>query len=218
MANRLLTMLTVACLLVVATVTVANAQGRLETLNIDMSMKMDAIGNGVMTMKYTLNAAQYQGWLNKYGGNQALLRRDMSKFVSQYETRDWTVEEKPMDRTITISLTVLGCVLHKQGGAFEFRVPKQWRGGERTGTTFSYNYVEAAGGGAVSQTNVKLILPETASNFLEDKSETGDRVIQYSAPVPGSGRRMALWFGIVALIAGAGGIAASFRSPQPKRA
>ncbi len=176
------------------------AQG-LQTLNIDQAMRIDATGDGAMTIKFTLTAEQFQKWQMKFGQNQAFLRREMQKFVSQYETRDWEVQEKQMDRTETIALKILGAVIHKGGGLFEFRVPKQWRGGERTGSTFAYNYVESMGPGAVTQTNVKLILPESASRFTEEKAETGDRIIQYTLPTAGY-RAMAPWLGLLLLIPG----------------
>lgn len=169
----------------------------LETVNVSNVMKISPVGDGVMTLTFTLTARQFAGWQNKYGQDQGLLKRDMNNnYVGQFETTDWDVKIDAMNRTITVSVKVRGAVVPRGGGVFEFRVPKAWRGGERNGTTYSYNFVEPLGGGVVGQTNAKLVLPETASHFVEDKSETGDPVIQYKVPTPGMAGAVMLWAGI----------------------
>lgn len=186
----------------------------LATMNLEETMKVDAIGDGVMTIKMGFNAEQYLGWQSKYGQNPSLLKRDMGKFVSQYETSDWDVQQNQMERKVTISVKIRGCVIHKGGGLFEFRVPKQWRGGDRSGNVYSYNFVEAAPGGGVIQNNVKLILPESASHFAEDKSESGDPIVQYSVPIGGAGKVL-LWFGVGLMAIGAvlAGVSFLIRGP-----
>jgi hypothetical protein len=163
------------------------------TITIDQNLKLDDLGNGTMTLKLTLTGLQFQNWQARYGQNQSLLKRDMSKYVSQFLTTDWDVQEKQMDRVVQISCKFKGAVLHKGGGVYEFRVPKQWRGGERNGTVYSYNYIEPSGA-AIVQTNVKLMLPENASNFAEDKAENGERIVQYTVPVDRMGKLL-LWGG-----------------------
>jgi hypothetical protein len=189
-----------AICLIVAAHSGAFAQGDVETLNIDQSLTVDRIGDGVMVLKFTLTAAQFQNWQGKYGQNQSLLRRDLVKFVSQFETHDWSVDQNQMDRVVKISCKIKGGVVYKGNGRFEFRVPKQWRGGDRAGTTFSYNFVQSSGG-MVVQNNVKLTLPEGASRFSMDNSETGERIIQYILPVAGSSVAL-MWGGAAALLTG----------------
>lgn len=181
----------------------AFAQDTLETFNVSEVIKVTPLGDGAMTMTFTLSAKQLAAWQGKYGQDQGLLRRDMNNnYTGQFETDNWDVKTDSMNRTITVSVSVRGFVIPRGGGVFEFRVPKQWRGGERNGTTYSYNFVEPIGGGAVGQTNVKLVLPDTASQFAEDKSETGDPVIQYRVPVGGVGGILLL-AGLVLLVLGA---------------
>jgi hypothetical protein len=182
------------------------AQDTLDTLNVSETMKVTPLGDGILTTAFTLSAKQFAKWESKYGQDQGLLRRDMNNnYTGQFETSDWDVKTDNMNRTITVSVKTRGAVIPRGGGVFEFRVPKQWRGGERNGTTYSYNFVEPIGGGGVAQTNAKLVLPETASRFVEDKSETGDPVIQYRVPVGGlSG--VLLWAGIAFVVLGAAAV------------
>jgi hypothetical protein len=179
------------------------AQDTLDTFNVSEVVTVNPLGDGVMTMTFTLTARQFANWQSKYGQDEGLLRRDMNNnYTGQFETSDWAVKTDSMNRTIAVSVAVRGFVIPRGGGVFEFRVPKQWRGGERSGTTYSYNFVEPIGGGAVGQTNVKLVLPETASHFVGDKSETGDPIIQYKVPVGGMGGIL-LWGGIALAVLGA---------------
>jgi hypothetical protein len=178
-------------------------QETLDTFNVSEVVTVNPLGDGLMTMTFTLSAKQFANWQSKYGQDEGLLRRDMNNnYTGQFETTNWGVKTDSMNRTITVSVSVRGFVIPRGGGVFEFRVPKQWRGGERNGTTYSYNFVEPIGGGAVGQTNVKLVLPDTASHFVEDKSETGDPVIQYKVPVAEPGGVL-LVAGLVLLALGA---------------
>jgi hypothetical protein len=172
------------------------AQETLETINVSNVMKITPLGDGIMTVTFTLSARQFANWQSKYGQDQGLLRRDMNNnYMGQFETSDWDVKIDQMNRTIAVNVKIRGAVVPRGGGVFEFRVPKQWRGGERNGTTYSYNFVEPVGSGVVGQTNAKLVLPDTATHFVESKSETGDPVIQYKVPLGEMGG-MLLWAGI----------------------
>jgi hypothetical protein len=181
----------------------AFAQESMDTFNVSNVMKISPLGDGEMTLTFTLSAKQFARWQSKYGQDQGLLRRDMNNnYTGQFETSNWDVKIDTMNRSIAVSVKTRGAVIPRGGGVFEFRVPKQWRGGERNGATYSFNFVEPMGGGGVAQTNAKVVLPETATHFVEDKSETGDPVIQYQAPVGGlSG--ILLWAGLALVVLGA---------------
>ncbi|MGA2328057.1 MAG: hypothetical protein ABSH05_17400, partial [Bryobacteraceae bacterium] len=174
-------------LLSIALAPVALPAPELQTISIDQTLSVDRIGDGVMVLKLTLNGEQFQNWQSKYGQNQSLLKRDLGQYVSQYEAYGWDMQVNQMDRIVTITCKFRGAILHLGGGLFEFRVPKAWRGGERHDTTFSFNFIQPAANGVVIQNNVKLTLPASASDFADDKSETGDRVIRYRLPVGGIG-------------------------------
>ena len=197
---RVIRYVLLASSLIIVATRVAAAR-ELETVNVEEVLKIDALTDGVMTIKFTFTGLQFQKWQAKYGQNQSLLKRDLSKYVSQYEIYDWDVQTTQMDRVVIISCKVKGAGIHKGGGHFEFRVPKAWRGGERMGSTYVFNYVDALANGVVVQNNVKLILPDAASHFSEDHAETGDRIIQYALPVGGTGK-LTLWLGLISLLAG----------------
>jgi hypothetical protein len=207
-----------AILLSAALAPLALPAPELQTINVDQTLTVDRIGDGVMTIKLTLNGAQFQNWQSKYNENQSLLKRDMHKYVSQYEISAWDMQTNHMDRVVTITCKVKGAILYRGDGLFEFRVPKAWRGGERHESAFSFNYVEPAGPNTVSQTNVRLVLPGAAYNFADDKAETGDRIILYHLSVGGNGAWM-LWGGIAILLLGLSALGYAFfvlRRPMPQ--
>ena len=188
-----------------------------QSINVGIVMKVDPLGDGVMTMTFTLSAIQFKNWQSKYGEDQGLLRRDMTNnYMGQFDTSDWDVKTDTMNRTVAISVKAHGIVIPRGGGMFEFRVPKSWRGGERNGTTYSYNFAEPSGDGGIVQTNAKLILPVTASHFTEDKSETGEPVIQYRVPV-GSLSGIMLYAGAAFLAAGLLAIVIAVALVKPPR-
>lgn len=186
-----------------------NNRNAVETMNFDQVMEVDELGEATIAIKMTFTAAQFQNWQQKYGSNKSLLKRDMNKFISQYETYDWDVTEKQMSREITVTLKAKGTVIHKGRGVTEFRIPKEWRGGERRDNTFTFNYVEGIAPGVVGQFNVKLVAPKSATNFREQLSETGEKVIQYSVPTVGRKTWM-LTAGVITCVLGAGLLGLAF--------
>lgn len=182
-----------------------------ETMNFDQTMEVDELGIATIAIKMTFTAAQFQNWQQKYGSNKSLLKRDMNKFISQYETFDWDVTERQMSREITVMLKAKGSVIHKGRGVTEFRIPKEWRGGQRDDNTFTFNYVEGIAPGVVGQFNVKLIAPASANNFREQLAENGEKVIQYTLPASGKKTWM-LTAGVITLLLGAGLVGATLIS------
>jgi hypothetical protein len=211
-----LTILCMMCLLVLMVANRASAED-LQTINIDETMNVDPIGNADMVIKFRLNASQFNAWQSKYGQNSSLLKRDLSKYVSQYDTSDWDVQEKQMDREVTVSLKAKGVLKYKGDGEFEFKVPKAWRGRDRSNNTISLNYVESISPGVIAQHSEKVILPERATNFRDDTSEEGDKVIKYTLATSTGGGGWMLWLGLLALLGGAG-ISASALLVKPANA
>ena len=155
-------------LLLVCGLASLGASGPVQTLNIDETMKVSEIGDCDIAINFTLTAAQYAMWNQKYGQNPSLLRRDFGKLVSQYDTHDWKVDAKAMERQVAISLRAYGVVTHNGGGNYQFEVPKNWRGGQVNNNAVDYNYAESLGPGVLAQYNCKVILPASATGIKDD--------------------------------------------------
>lgn len=189
-------LLTLVFLLAALAARVVTAQ---TLLNIDQTMNVGENGDGKCTFRMTFTAAQFQNWQAKYGQNVSLLKRDMGKTVSQYETANWRVDVNQMEREVVITFDAVGVTVYKGNGTYEFTVPKAWRGGDRNGTSFTYSYVEALGPSLQSHNTIRLNLPATASGFKDSQSETGETVIAYKLPVKAA---RPAWL----LMAGTGGV------------
>jgi len=205
-----------AMLLLVASAQL-RAADQMQTLAIDQKMTVDALGNCTVAIDFSLTASQFQSWMQKYGQNKSLLKRDLGKVVSQYDTFDWNLQIKEMERAVTISLQAHGVVKHRGGGKYEFPVPKSWRGGDKNGTTLSYNFLEPLGPGSVAQYNCKVVLPEGTTDIKDDTGEAGERVVRYAVPIhSASSGRVTLYTGLGAGLLGICLVGASL-GVKPKR-
>ncbi|MFO0745457.1 MAG: hypothetical protein U1F43_07270 [Myxococcota bacterium] len=163
-----------------------------QTIAFDETMTLDALGDATFSIGFSLTASQYANWHQKYGENKSLIKRDVGKVVSQFDTYDWDVQVKEMDRRVEVAVKAHGAVKHLGNGVYELEVPKSWKGGARDGQTIGYNYVESLGIGLIGQYNVKVVLPPSAGDIVDATGESGERVLRYHAPVPGGGPNVVL--------------------------
>jgi hypothetical protein len=198
--KRVLTMM----LLMMCVVMFAGAGSPLSTISFDESMKIDAIGDAAVAINLTLTAQQFVNWNQKYGQNQSLLKRDLGKVLSQYDTYDWSVQTDPMERKVSIGVKAHGAVKHKGGGVYEFDVPKDWKGGQHNANSIDYNSLESLGNGAIAQLNSKLILPAECTDIKDDTGEAGQRVVRYTVPMKSTRHYILAIFGGLLMIGGLG--------------
>jgi hypothetical protein len=176
----------------------------LQTIGFNQEMKINALGDCEINIDFKLNAQQYAAWNQKYGQNKSLLKRDLGKLVSQYDAYDWKIDVREMERQVMVGVKAHGVVKHNGGGRYEFPVPKNWKGGAKNGNTLEYNYIEPFGTGVVAQYQIKLVLPDTATDIKDDVGESGEPVLRYAVPVGGSHGGILLTLGIMGMVAGLG--------------
>jgi hypothetical protein len=195
----------------------ASAADMMQTLNFDQSMRIDPLGDCTMSIDFTLTAQQFAAWNQKYGRDKALLKLDMGKIVSQYDTYDWDVKVQEMERRVTVSFKAHGVVKHDGDGHYEFPVPKSWKGGGKNGNTLEYNYIEPIGSGVVGQYQTKLILPASTSDIKDDVGESGEPIVRYVVPVNSSSRALLLTVGIIAMVIGLAMTGLGFAGSRDRR-
>lgn len=204
-------------LTVIVTTASLTLAASLPTLTLDEQMAITDLGDCSIRINFKLTAAQYIGWNQKYGQNKSLLKRDMGKLLSQYETSDWKIDVDEMDRQVTLSLRAYGVVKHNGNGEYEFDVPKGWNTGGRSGNTLNYN-VTQADSESVVQLQIKLILPESAQNIKDDTGESGQAVVRYTVPQQQhAGTSVSLVLGIILAALGLGVVAVGFVSANNKQ-
>ena len=178
--RRITRVLLSTCLLASGAVLLADDT---DTVSVTTTMTVTPLGDGTMTMKRTYTAAQFRQFKEQYGDDQGLLKRDLTRgYLGTMDLSDWNIQIDSVNRSLSLSVKMHGVVIPRGGGAFQFPIPKSWKGGERNGTNYSYNFAEAGSDGGIMQDNVKLIFPANSTRFSEDKNETGDTVVTYHVP------------------------------------
>jgi hypothetical protein len=158
-----------------------------DVLQSNEKQTIDALGDATLAIELKLTAKQYVLWKQKYGNNPSILRRDMGRLISQYETSNFDVEQDDMDRVVRVTLDAKGVVTYKGDGRFEFKVPKEWTGGQRVGNEYRFNYIQSIGPNSLMQHNVVTVLPAGASDIQDQLSEEGEKVVQYTLTRPSQG-------------------------------
>jgi len=162
--------------------------GQPSVVTVETSVVVEDNGDSRLSTSIEMTAQQFAGWKEKYGLNPSLLRRDMGKTMSQFETLDFKVDQNDMDREVTVSFLVKGMVVHKGGGRYEMTVPENWEGGRRVGNEYEFHYPESIDPNTIAQNSVRVTLPDDASGFREQLAEQGDKVIEYRMPRQSSGK------------------------------
>lgn len=176
----------------------ARAQG---TMHIEQTIDVDALGDGTFEMVMTFNASQFQTWQDRFGTNPALLRRDITRSLSQYDVTDFKLDKNELDRKVTITLNASGMTRYKGAGLFELDVPKDWRLGDKDDNVLKFTYLEPAGAMTI-QHNVTINLPENVSDVTDPhRAEGGVQRMTYTLPVK-ERSSMLLILGVVLLVAG----------------
>jgi hypothetical protein len=174
-----------------------------EVLNFEEQIAVAANGDGTVKLSFKLNAQQFVNWKQKYGLNPSLLKRDVGKFMSQYETHDFKCDQNEMEREFKVSFGAKGFARAVGGRRLEIRLPKTWKGGDRKGTEYTLHYPESLGPRLIADHTIRVSLPEGASNWKEELADGSEKVISYE--VPASFQEMAGDIFLVTALGAAGG-------------
>ncbi|HLT33644.1 MAG TPA: hypothetical protein VKZ98_07640, partial [Aquaticitalea sp.] len=97
----------------VLAVTFINAHGQTQQ---KIDMEIDAIGNAKLTISMTMNAQQWQTWLQTMGNNPAAMKREIERSMPAYFLDDFKLEKNDMERSFTLTLNAYGaCEVDKRG-------------------------------------------------------------------------------------------------------
>ena len=172
-----------------------------ETMHVEQTIDVDELGDGTFKMLMTFTASQFQAWQDRFGDNPALLRRDITLNLSQYDVTGFNLEKNELDREVTITLSASGMTRYKGDGLFELDVPKNWKLANKDKNVLKFTYLEPAGMMTI-QHHVTINLPEAASDVTDPhRAEGGMQRMTYTMPVKRDSSLM-LILGIVLLVAG----------------
>ncbi len=88
----------------------------MEPMKQRLEMKIDPVGNAVFHVNMTMNASQWQVWLQSVGNNPAVLKRTMERALPAYFLSDFRLERDDMARTFEFSFKAYGvCQVNRRG-------------------------------------------------------------------------------------------------------
>lgn len=192
-------MMAVVALLLVATATRAAKADTI--LNFDQQINVNELGDGVFRIHMSFNAAQFQVWQQRFGSNPSLLRREVSKQLSQYEITDIQLDKNEMEREVDVTVKASGVTRNKGEGRIEMDVPKDWRLVNKDGNELKFNYLESVGNGVSIQHFITVELPEGATEVSDPApSVGGQNRVTYQQPMHSQSNLDLILGGVLALL------------------
>jgi len=87
-----------------------------EPLKQRIEMRIDSIGNAHMKVSMTMNAGQWQMWLQSGGNNPAIMKRTMERALPGYFLDDFNLVRNDMERSFEFSFKAYGvCQVNRRG-------------------------------------------------------------------------------------------------------
>lgn len=167
-----------------------------------IDMKVDAIGNSQLTISMTMNAGQWQMWLETLGNNPAALKREVERSMPAYFLDDFKLEKNDMERSFVLSLNAYGaCKVDKRGN---WVLDTDQKNANIT-TLTEHKYILVSSppelGGNVQQT-FTIEFPEEAHNIKIDKDAYGKTHFKFQMRNSTAGFNVMLWAGVLLLVMG----------------
>lgn len=167
-----------------------------------IDMNVDAIGNSQITLSMTMNASQWQTWLQTVGNNPAALKREMERAMPAYFLDDFKLEKNDMDRSFVLTLNAYGaCKVDKRGNWILDTDQKNANITELT----SHKYILVSSppelGGNVQQT-FTIQFPEEADHIKIEKDAYGKTLFKFQMRNSTASFDFLLWAGILLFVIG----------------
>lgn len=167
-----------------------------------IDMNVDAIGNSQITLSMTMNASQWQTWLQTVGNNPAALKREMERAMPAYFLDDFKLEKNDMDRSFVLTLNAYGaCKVDKRGN---WTLDTDQKNANITELT-SHRYILVSSppelGGNVQQT-FTIQFPEEADHIKIEKDAYGKTLFKFQMRNSTASFDFLLWAGILLFVIG----------------
>ncbi len=165
-----------------------------------MEMRIDDKGDANVTVSMTMNASQWQIWLETMGNNPALLKRGIERELPGYFLEDFKLEKNEMERSFSLSLKASGVTrVDKKGRWIVETEQKSPDITELSSHKFMMVHSDLTSG--LQQTQI-IEFPSSAENIKIDKDSFGQTrfIFEMSPSLAGGG--LLMWIGILFLLAG----------------
>ena len=192
----------------------AQIQAQPNVVNMDIRSKLDAVGDGEMTITLRMNASEWAAWKRQYGTNPSMFKRDICKMFTQYELTKFDLVQDDMERQATVKIRGKALSAYEGEGVYEVELGKTMAKGDLVDGEYRVTYTEPQGPNSLSLIDQRIRLPEGAHHAEIATSAAGVPVLRYLLEPAGTGLPW-LWIGAALLAIAAGLVFASTRIKQP---
>jgi hypothetical protein len=179
-----------------------------------IEMKIDAVGNTLITLSMSMNAMEWQNWSNTLGNNPAALKREIQRAMPAYILDDFKLEKDDMNRSFKLSLNAYGtCKVDKRGN---WILETDQKNAQLTKLT-DYKYMLVSSppelGGTVQQTYI-IEFPEQAKDIKTDTDAYGKSIFKFKMDSSSTPSKTLRWAGFFSLFFGAAWLSKLFASQK----
>lgn len=181
----------------------AQESGQIDPLKENISVDLDKLGDGHITISMTYNASQWQTFATVYGSNAAdLMKRQEERGLPSWYLQNWNYKDDPVNHTWTLSFDALGLAKIDDNGnwvlALDQKKPDVTKLSDRNYImTTNYN-----ASGTLVQQLWKINLPSAAGNVNQDKDAFGQAIFTYEmTPVQGGMHLIYILAGVLLIAA-----------------
>jgi hypothetical protein len=177
-----------------------------EPLKQKLEMRIDSIGNARIKVSMTMNAGQWQTWLQSVGNNPALLKRNMERTLPGFFLDDFQLEKNDMERSFEFSMKAYGaCEVNRRGKWIVNTEQKNADITQLTDHKYMMVFMDAANNIQVTQF---LEFPPAAKNITISKDAYDRTQFEFDMAAPGQKTGIMFWAGLMLILAGGGWIIA----------
>ena len=173
-----------------------------EPLKQKIDMRIDSIGDAMLKVSMTMNANQWQMWVQSVGNNPALLKRSMERELPGYFLDDFNLEKNDMERSFEFSFKAYGvCQVDKKGRWIVTTDQKNPDITELTDHKYMMVYTDAVNN--LQQTQI-IEFPSEATDISVEEDAFGKTQFEFDMDATKGGVNYLFLGGIVLCVIGGG--------------
>lgn len=173
-----------------------------EPLKQKIEMRIDSIGDAMVTVSMQMNANQWQMWLNSVGNNPAILKRNMERTLPGYFLTDFNLEKNDMERSFVFKFKAYGvCDVDKKGKWIVTTDQKDPDVTKLDDKKYMMVYTDMSSN--VQQTQI-LDFPDEADNISIEKDAFGQTQFEFDMATANGDINFLFWGGIMLCVVGGG--------------
>lgn len=173
-----------------------------EPMKQKIDMRIDSIGDALIKVSMTMNANQWQMWVQSVGNNPALLKRSMERTMPGYFLDDFNLEKNDMERSFEFSFKAYGvCQVDKKGRWIVTTDQKDADITQLTDHKYMMVYTDLASN--IQQTQI-IEFPSERKDISVETDAFGMTQFEFDMDATQGGMNYMFWGGILLCVVGGG--------------